>query len=286
MSAKRGEPAVVGQAPLLELIGDVCGLLDLEEHRWGLISSLQRVIPSDYVSFNDVGPNPGEAISIAVPDFDTTLFSVWERLAFQNPLLRQYLETMDGRAYRFSDIVSTEELHALELYKELYAPLGIEYQMAFILPAPEDHVLGVALCRCDRDYTDAERDLANEARPFLIQLYANAVAYSRLRALYVTPAEEELIAVLTDAGLTRREGQVLSLAALGRSNQHIARDLRISDRTVGKHLEHGFRKLGVRDRSSAAQQVWALAHAAAERSWAMTVTATAAPIPAPDPLTR
>ena len=66
---------------------------------------------------------------------------------------------------------------------------------------------------------------------------------------------ESLIA----AGLTPREAEVLRFVALGRSNQHIAAELGISDRTVGKHLEHGFRKLGVGDRSSAAARAWALA---------------------------
>ena len=54
--------------------------------------------------------------------------------------------------------------------------------------------------------------------------------------------------------------------ARGRSNHHIAVSLGISDRTVGKHLEHGFRKLGVSDRSTAAGRAWELAggfHAAA-----------------------
>jgi DNA-binding NarL/FixJ family response regulator len=52
---------------------------------------------------------------------------------------------------------------------------------------------------------------------------------------------------------------VLRLVALGRSNHHIASALGISDRTVGKHLEHSFRKLGVGDRSTAAGRVWELA---------------------------
>ena len=35
--------------------------------------------------------------------------------------------------------------------------------------------------------------------------------------------------------------------------------MRISHRTVGKHLERSFRKLGVGDRSTAAARVWELA---------------------------
>ncbi len=56
---------------------------------------------------------------------------------------------------------------------------------------------------------------------------------------------------------------MVRLLALGRSNQHIAAELQISDRTVGKHLEHCFRKLGVADRSSASTRAWEISEQAA-----------------------
>ena len=57
---------------------------------------------------------------------------------------------------------------------------------------------------------------------------------------------------LRELGLTRREGDVLSGAAAGLSDAEIGAELFISTRTVQKHLEHVYRKLGVRDRDSAA----------------------------------
>jgi len=247
-----------GSDALLALIGDVCGMLDLGELRWGLLDALHRVLPSDYVSLNDVGPGPEDAIAIMKPDAPAASYTRWNRYAHQNPLLRFYVETLDGRAYRFSDVISRTELHRLEIYREVYAPLGVEYQLAFTLPASDERVLAIALSRGGRDYTDAERDFANRARPFLIQAYLNAIAFDSLRSRASAPAAE-LLDALRAAGLTRREAQVLRLVALGRSNHHVAAELGISSRTVGKHLEHSFRKLGVADRSSAAQRVWELA---------------------------
>ncbi len=66
------------------------------------------------------------------------------------------------------------------------------------------------------------------------------------------------------------EAQALRLVALGRSNHHVAQALGISHRTVGKHLERGFRKLGVGDRSTASARVWELAGSSAERAVAQT----------------
>ena len=51
----------------------------------------------------------------------------------------------------------------------------------------------------------------------------------------------------------------MRLVALGSSNRHVAGELGVSDRTVGKHLERAFRKLGVQTRSQAPARAWTLA---------------------------
>jgi DNA-binding CsgD family transcriptional regulator len=57
---------------------------------------------------------------------------------------------------------------------------------------------------------------------------------------------------LEQAALTHREGEVLSWVAKGKTNRDIADILGMSPRTVNKHLEHIFDKLGVETRSAAA----------------------------------
>ena len=251
-------------ARLLDLVGDVCGLLDLDELRHGLLDALHRALPSLYVSLNDIGPGPRDVVALVSPDASESSFEAWTRNAHENPLLQYYQRTQDGRAMRFSDVCTAEHLRGLSLYREVYEPMGVKHQMAFTLPAGRSRVLAIALSRGEEDYSDAERGLAERARPFLIQAYLNAIAYQAARtglagASSRTPLHEALLA----AGLTRREAQALRLVALGQSNQHVAEALGISHRTVGKHLERGFRKLGVSDRSTAAARVWELAGAGA-----------------------
>ena len=53
------------------------------------------------------------------------------------------------------------------------------------------------------------------------------------------------------AGLTTREVEVLRLLARGDTNKDIARTLYVSHRTVGHHLQHIYRKLGVTTRAGA-----------------------------------
>jgi DNA-binding NarL/FixJ family response regulator len=57
---------------------------------------------------------------------------------------------------------------------------------------------------------------------------------------------------LTEAALTPRETDVLSWLAKGKTNRDIGEILGTSPRTVNKHLEHIFEKLGVETRSAAA----------------------------------
>jgi DNA-binding CsgD family transcriptional regulator len=249
---------------LLELVGDVCGLLDLDELRFGLLEAMDRALPSDYVSLNEIGPGPADVVALIRPDGTPGQFEVWARHAHENPLLQYYLRTSDGRAVRFSDFVSAEELRALALYREVYAPMGVEHQLAFTLPGASGRTLAIAISRGDRDYSDEERDFANAARPFLIQAYLNAIAYRAAWAGSEGGPGTPLLEALLRAGLTPREAQSLRLVALGRSNHHVGRTLGISHRTVGKHLERAFRKLGVGDRSTAAARVWELAGAGSE----------------------
>jgi len=54
------------------------------------------------------------------------------------------------------------------------------------------------------------------------------------------------------ASLTPRETEVLSWLAKGKTNRDIADILGMSHRTVNKHLEHIFEKLGVETRAAAA----------------------------------
>ena len=59
---------------------------------------------------------------------------------------------------------------------------------------------------------------------------------------------------LGDAGLTRRESEVLRLVSKGLTNREIARDLFLSPRTVDVHIRNLLAKLGCRTRTEAARR--------------------------------
>jgi DNA-binding NarL/FixJ family response regulator len=59
-------------------------------------------------------------------------------------------------------------------------------------------------------------------------------------------------AFASEFGLTTREGEVLSWLSKGKTNRDIAQILGLSPRTVDKHLEQIYAKLGVENRTAAA----------------------------------
>ena len=94
-----------------------------------------------------------------------------------------------------------------------------------------------------------------------MELDAARDTFARLGAVSDLARTERMIGDVgvPDAGrLSRREREVLRLVAAGKSNQAIAAELTISDRTVERHLSNIFVKLGVASRTAAA--AYAFAH--------------------------
>ena len=78
---------------------------------------------------------------------------------------------------------------------------------------------------------------------------ARAARHPAQAAPQPTPPEADR---LSHAALTPRETEVLAWLARGKTNRDIAEILGMSHRTVNKHLEHIFEKLGVETRAAAA----------------------------------
>lgn len=244
---------------LLELIGEVHGLLDLAAFRLGLLAALRRAVPADWISLNDVGSDPRATVVLIEPEFVSEAHELFARHAHQNPLLMRYGRTRDGRPYRFSDVTTQAALHTTALYREFYGPIGLRHQIAFTLPHEPERVLAVALSRKRQDFTDDERDLLVVAQPYLIQSYRNASEHTRLRVelderkrgSLLPLADPGLAGALAARGITSREAEVLSWVATGRSDREVGLQTALSERTVQKHLQRCYRKLHVHTRAEA-----------------------------------
>jgi len=237
---------------VLTLIGELIDVVELDEFCNVLLRALRELVPSDWSALNEVPAEVPGAVSLTEPRMPAEMHDLFARLGAQNPIAAHFIRTGDGRATRMSDLVTRRQFQQSEIYKRIYSRLRVEYQIAFTLPSQATRILGVVLSRERMDFTVRERELLNLARPYVIQLYRNALAHTMSN----TGAQIEL-EPLQALGLTRRQSEVLRLIATGHTAPEAAAALAIAPRTAQKHLEHCYRVLGVTNRSEASRAAWA-----------------------------
>jgi DNA-binding CsgD family transcriptional regulator/PAS domain-containing protein len=158
---------------MLEFIEAGNAVARLEDFPGFITASLPRVVACDSISYNEVDPERQRLISLLEPptgrfDGDAELLAAHMG---QHPLISYYQRTRDGRAIRISDFLSDAEFRELDIYTRLYSKLNTRYQMSVSLPAPEPLVIGIALNRARRDFTEKDRLLLNLLRPHLEELH-------------------------------------------------------------------------------------------------------------------
>ena len=166
----------------LDFVGDVHDAQDRDEFRAILLAGYRNLVPALHVSYNEIVDGGRVSAAIVEPALPDWAIPVWERHAGENPLLQRYLRTRDGRALRFSDVISRQRLRSLPLYREFYAPLGVEHQVAFILPSTAELTIGVAMTRGKSDFSERDRRLLELTRPHMIQAYRAAELREHLAA--------------------------------------------------------------------------------------------------------
>jgi DNA-binding CsgD family transcriptional regulator len=164
----------------------VAAARDPDEFARAAVSQLAEVIPSDVITMNEVDPSAGRTVFTMDPE-TFPLPAGSERLladlADQHPLIHHTASTGDGSARRISDFWTQEEFHASSIYRMLYRPMGIEFQMAVALPTSRPIHVGIVLNRRSHDFSKRDMDVLNVLRPHLVQAWFNAKDQARLQLL-------------------------------------------------------------------------------------------------------
>ena len=125
------------------------------------------------------------------------------------------------------------------MYADVAQKIGVDHMLATALKPGSLHVC-ISVNRAGFDFTPTTVDLLTRLRPLLTRRVARLAAIQAMLAHGTTPPQ-----------LTARQEQVLRLVAHGLTDAAIGHRLGCSPRTVDKHLEQIYRKLGVSCRAAA-----------------------------------
>lgn len=198
----------------LALVDEAHSFADLESFRTGILPGLETLVPCDLVGYNEV-PGGEEALVITYPDPPLDVAGeALGRLAHQHPLIAVQANG-DDRTYKISDFLSRREFHSLELYDELYRLLDAEDQIAFGLPGPM--VIGIAMNRGRRSFSERDRALLDLIRPHLSRAHARARERAETDALITVlehglrASDTAVVALGPDGAIAAAGGAALEL---------------------------------------------------------------------------
>lgn len=192
-----------------------------------------------HVAFNEVrADGSAHAEFLGEIPFGDEVIEWWQREGAVHHPLVQWFAVTGSTAAQTLGRVPTGIMPARR-----YAPLrehlvgtSVQEQLSIPCRVSPSATWAFVLGRADVDYDDATLAHARRIQP-LLELLARQGSLG--------------IVVPRSSSLTARETAVLHLLMSGLTAEGIARRLGTSPRTVHKHLEHVYRKLGVTDRLGA-----------------------------------
>ncbi|WP_295953872.1 LuxR C-terminal-related transcriptional regulator [Rhodoferax sp.] len=164
-------------------------------------------------------------------------------------LLQFHADPHGPGAYRLSDGLLFSRFCHSELYNGYFRRGGTDYAVSLPVYVDDATLVSFVLNRRDRDFSERERNMLDLVGGPLSRMYRQARALEQLRASLVTLAPD--VQGLHARGVTPRETEVLRWLAAGKTDREIAAILGCSYRTVQKHLQRLYIKLGVETRTAA-----------------------------------
>lgn len=222
-----------------EITGDLSDLLSTPDKGACLRSAallLAAFLPCDVVAWCrvDVPARSIEAVGIPEAAFRGDATAAFAAASADHPMLTRPTEdraTMLPAPRRLSDLISPEAWHRTASYRDVLRHFAGEHQLVLGVNG-EQYRTGWAFNRARADFTDTEVTRARGIQPLLLLLD---------RSLGTGQDGGDPV---SHPDLTVREQQVLDVMAAGVTPAACGRLLGISPRTVDKHLEHAYRKLG------------------------------------------
>jgi DNA-binding CsgD family transcriptional regulator len=215
------------------------------------VNALPRLVASEITSLSICDLESGRRQVVATPAAaigadDIAAFNRYFRV---HPLVHYHAGLRGPGAHRITDSLPFSHFRNSGLYNEYYRRIGIDHAVALPVYVDDKTLVSFVLNRRRRDFSDRERDMLDLVGSGLSRLYAKAYAMDHARFLLAAKGLNE--PRLEALGVTPRETEVLRWLAGGKTDREIAALLSCSHRTVQKHLQRLYVKLGVETRTAA-----------------------------------
>ena len=177
--------------------------------------------------------------------------ALFDRHFHEHPLVREHGRNPAAVTRRIDELVAEREFRETPLYNEYYRAIRIDHVMAVPIHVDRRLLVSFVFNRSGRaaggGFTDDERESLELIRPHLGNLYRLCAALGRSGWAPAVAWQ-----------LTPREQDVLRWLSAGKTDRDIGAILDISPRTVHKHLQRIYEKLGVETRTAAVARAYAL----------------------------
>lgn len=231
----------------LMALGDIAEAADSSAHfAQAGVQALSRLVPSELTTLSRCDLRTGKRIVVGTAQGSV---GVDERAAFdrhfhEHPLVRYHAVERGAFAHRISDSMPQARFRETALYNDYYRRVGLSHALALPVCMDGRELVSFVLNRQGQDFSDCELALLDSVRRPLARLFDRAHATERASQAL----DNEALARL---GLTRRESEVLQWVAAGKTDKDVATLVECSPRTVHKHLQRIYAKLGVESRTAA-----------------------------------
>jgi DNA-binding CsgD family transcriptional regulator len=237
-------------AAALDFVGDAADASDDAEAfaRCG-VEGLTALVASDLTTLSVCDLDSGRRRVTGTDAVGDTARASFDRHFNEHPLVQHHGRDGGRHAHRISDSVPWRAFRQSALYDEYYRLIGLDHAVALPLYVGNGWLVSFVLNRKARDFSDDELALLELVRRPLARLFRRSAALARPHA--------ERPTLPADLPLTARERDVLGWVAAGKTDRDIAEILGISPRTVHKHLQRVYAKLGVETRTAAVMRALA-----------------------------
>jgi DNA-binding CsgD family transcriptional regulator len=238
----------------LAVVGDIAATInDADAFARCGVERLAALIGSEITTLSLCDLRQGRRLAVGAPAIGAFERAAFDRHFGEHPLVR-YHGAGGRHAHRISDSIGAAAFRRSALFADYYKRVGIDQTIALPLHQADGWLVSFVLNRCGRDFSDRELALLDAMREPLTRLFGHTAWLGRVDDAWRAPRRSAPTRSALPP-LSPREREVMRWVAAGKTDRDVAAILDISPRTVHKHLQNIYARLGVENRTAAVMRM-------------------------------